>query len=306
MADFEVELLTSEINVTLVLEKTVGGEGSGVSTWEELEGKPSTFPPSTHNHDDLYFTEAEVATALGAKSDVGHNHNDLYFTEAEVATALGAKSDVGHNHNDLYFTEAETTALITARGNYARPFRVQPNEWFLSSQNVGTGYSATGVSSTAANSNGRAKITPFYIAEPTTIDALALHCVAANPGVGAVIRLGIYADNNGRPGDVIVDAGTASINTATLKTLTFAPIVLQPGFYWAVGATQNLDTAAGNPTFSSVTGGQTIGIGTVPASNNMFPIATVTLAGALTANPSLSVAASTSGAVFHIWIRRSA
>lgn len=56
----------------------------------------------THNHDDRYFTEAEVTTLLAGKSDTGHTHDDRYYTEAEVTTLLAGKSDTGHNHSGVY------------------------------------------------------------------------------------------------------------------------------------------------------------------------------------------------------------
>lgn len=37
-----------------------------------------------HNHDDLYYTEAEVDALIEAKLSEGHNHDDLYYTKAEV------------------------------------------------------------------------------------------------------------------------------------------------------------------------------------------------------------------------------
>lgn len=44
--------------------------GSGLSvSWNDVTDKPSTFPPSTHTHDDRYYTESEVNTALSAKAD---------------------------------------------------------------------------------------------------------------------------------------------------------------------------------------------------------------------------------------------
>ena len=35
----------------------------------DISGIPSTFPPSTHNHDDRYYTESEMDTALAGKQD---------------------------------------------------------------------------------------------------------------------------------------------------------------------------------------------------------------------------------------------
>jgi hypothetical protein len=83
---------------------------AGASDWDDITDKPATFPPSTHNHDDRYMTDAEVAAAIaaggsGAPSwdDVTdkpttfppdtHNHDDRYYTEAEVTTLLAAKAD---------------------------------------------------------------------------------------------------------------------------------------------------------------------------------------------------------------------
>lgn len=299
--DLTFELEADEINLYGQPPTMTGGGGAVDSVNGETGEIVLTQDDIADGITAKQYTQTEKTKLAGIADGATANDTDANLKNRSNHTGTQTASTISD-----FSAAADARIAATSIGRYGRPFRVQPNEYFLSSQSVGTGYSATGVSSTAANSNGRGKITPFYISEPTTIDALALHCIATNAGVGAVIRLGIYADNNGRPGDIVIDAGTASINTATLKTLTFSPIVLQPGFYWAIGATQNLDTAGGNPTFSSVTGGQTIGIVSAPASNNMFPLATVTLPGVLTANPSLTVAASTSGTVFHIWIRRSA
>ncbi len=109
-------------------------------------------PPDAHNHDDLYFTEAETATAIQTAIDLievawvditgkpatfppsAHTHDDRYFTEAEtnnaIAEALAAVDfevewvditgkpatfppDV-HTHDDRYYTEAETDAEIAS------------------------------------------------------------------------------------------------------------------------------------------------------------------------------------------------
>ena len=38
-----------------------------VRSWGNITGKPSTFPPAAHSHDDRYYTEAEMNTKLAAK-----------------------------------------------------------------------------------------------------------------------------------------------------------------------------------------------------------------------------------------------
>lgn len=66
--------------------------GSATSVpWSGVTNKPSTFPPSTHNHDDRYFTEAEVTTKLATKVDAvsgkGLSTND--YTTAEKTKLAG-------------------------------------------------------------------------------------------------------------------------------------------------------------------------------------------------------------------------
>ena len=109
--------------------------------WEsDISNKPSTFPPSAHNHDDRYYTEQETDSLLNGKSDVGHEHDDRYYTEQEMNILLSQKantadlgtlaakdkadweSDVSnkpasfppssHNHDDRYYTETEINDFL--------------------------------------------------------------------------------------------------------------------------------------------------------------------------------------------------
>nr|DAW77238.1 MAG TPA: hypothetical protein [Caudoviricetes sp.] len=37
--------------------------------WGNVSGKPSTYAPSSHTHDDRYYTESEMNTKLNAKAE---------------------------------------------------------------------------------------------------------------------------------------------------------------------------------------------------------------------------------------------
>lgn len=66
----ELENITLDSNLQIVyddllvlkaeLEAIIEGGISATFTWDNLAGKPDTFPPSAHNHNELYYTKTEV------------------------------------------------------------------------------------------------------------------------------------------------------------------------------------------------------------------------------------------------------
>lgn len=70
---------------------------SHTHAWDSITGKPSSFTPSSHTHDDRYYTESEMNTKLAGKSDTSHTH---------AATETGAFSGVAANGEGyLRFTD---------------------------------------------------------------------------------------------------------------------------------------------------------------------------------------------------------
>lgn len=67
------------------------GSANSVS-WGNVSGKPSTYAPSSHTHDDRYYTESEINTKLNGKANSSHTHDDRYYTESEMNTKLNAKA----------------------------------------------------------------------------------------------------------------------------------------------------------------------------------------------------------------------
>jgi hypothetical protein len=96
--------------------------------WDNVSGKPSSFTPSSHTHDDRYYTESEIDTKLSGKSDTTHNHNSTYLgitAKAESAKSADsvAWSNVSgkpstytpssHTHDDRYYTESEINTKLS-------------------------------------------------------------------------------------------------------------------------------------------------------------------------------------------------
>lgn len=76
---------------------------------------------------------------------------------------------------------------------------------------------------------------PTFIDDRTRIDRLAARVSAAV--AGATVRLGIYGDSAGLPGNLLLDAGTIDAATAGAKELT-VDLTLPPGRYWLGGVSQ--------------------------------------------------------------------
>lgn len=68
---------------------TPGGNPLSVAaSWAAITGKPATFPPDAHAHDDLYFTEAEITTLLAGKADTSHGHAATGITYNNATSGL--------------------------------------------------------------------------------------------------------------------------------------------------------------------------------------------------------------------------
>ena len=87
--------------------------------WNNVSGKPSTYTPSSHTHDDRYYTESEIDTKLSGKANSSHTHDDKYYTESEIDTKLGGKSNTDHTHSN-YLTGI-TKAMVTNALGYTPP-----------------------------------------------------------------------------------------------------------------------------------------------------------------------------------------
>ena len=90
-----------------------GGEGGPVY-WDDVLSKPSTFPPSTHNHDDRYFTETEsdarfVRTVNGSGPDGNGN--------VVVATDVGSVEwDAIEDKPSTFTPSSHTHAIADVTG----------------------------------------------------------------------------------------------------------------------------------------------------------------------------------------------
>jgi lysophospholipase L1-like esterase len=119
---------------------------------------------------------------------------------------------------------------------------------------------ARGTSAMLGNSNMRAA--PWQTERSVSLARIGVDISGAGQS-GAVVRLGVYADNGqGYPGALLVDAGTVAADTTGVKEATIA-LALPPGLYWLVACVQDAPTT--QPTVRTVanwTPDVPIGLGT--------------------------------------------
>lgn len=91
----------------------------------------------------------------------------------------------------------------------------------------------------AANASGislnSASASPCFVSKATTVDRITLY-ITTGGSAGAVIRLGIYADNGSMwPGALVVDAGTIpTTSSGSTQELTISTSLSTAGVYWLV------------------------------------------------------------------------
>ncbi len=94
---------------------------------------------------------------------------------------------------------------------------------------------ANGAGNASGISVNSASASPCFVSKATTVDRIALY-ITTGGSAGAVIRLGIYADNGSMwPGALVVDAGTVpSTASASSQELTISAALSTAGVYWLV------------------------------------------------------------------------
>jgi hypothetical protein len=88
-----------------------------------------TIDPA-HNHDSRYYTESEVDTKLGNKSDTGHLHDSRYYTQSEadgnfynswtIEEGDGEQTTIGSGEKLEIFGGTDMNTEITSTGSETR------------------------------------------------------------------------------------------------------------------------------------------------------------------------------------------
>ena len=89
----------------------------------DISGIPSAFPPETHNHDDRYYTETEVDTALAGKQNTLTFDSTPTASSTNPVTSGGIKTYV--DSHDVF----KITGTVSASNYTLTDSRINDNHW---------------------------------------------------------------------------------------------------------------------------------------------------------------------------------
>lgn len=97
------------------------------TSYDMVTDKPTNFPPSSHNHDDRYYTEAEMNTKLTAKLDTTGNASNVTntFTQASTLANLTTGEKLSVSFGKIMKAIAD---LISHIGNKSNPHVVTKSQ----------------------------------------------------------------------------------------------------------------------------------------------------------------------------------
>lgn len=85
--------------------------------WDDITGKPATFPPSSHTHPISDVTNLQ--TALDGKAASVHTHAISDVTSLQ--TALDGKAALSHTHTKSQITDFAHTHTLSQITDYTPP-----------------------------------------------------------------------------------------------------------------------------------------------------------------------------------------
>ena len=306
----------NRIGTTYLADGTAGASNylRGDQTWSTISAADVGAAPTSRNltastglsgGGDL-SADRSFSVLYGTTAGTAAQGNDTRLSDARTPLAHKTSHQSGGS-DELALAGAQITSGTVAVARLATqapptPTPYASNDWVPLWTGLGGAAASTTVGGTPTSSNNAVRYQPVWIGQTASLIGLGIDVSAANAGASAVVRLGLYSDSSGRPGTVLVDAGTASLNTAVAKELTFSSVSLSPGWYWLALATQSLDTAGTNPTFRGLQNSASLATRTsVPsattAQDAVFVSSSVT--GAFGNSPTVTVGTTAIG--FKLW-----
>ena len=102
----DISLAAADVGALASSGKAVSASSADAVAWGNVTGKPSTFSPSSHTHDDRYYTESEMNTKLNGKANTSGTYANLSVGSATRAASGDFYFGKGHLYSrDLQYME---------------------------------------------------------------------------------------------------------------------------------------------------------------------------------------------------------
>lgn len=99
-----------------LLTTNISGNAATASSvaWENVSGKPGSFTPASHTHDDRYYTESEINTKLNAKANSSHTHTKSQITDFPTSMPASDVYSWAKQSNKPSYTIGEVSGNLPA------------------------------------------------------------------------------------------------------------------------------------------------------------------------------------------------
>lgn len=138
----DVKNIQTSLDEKVPTSRTVNGKA--LSSNITLSASDVGAAPSSHSHDDLYYTEVEIDTKLESKSDTSHKHDNLYDAKGS-ASAVQANLDEVSNTLSSHTGNSNIHVTTTNKTNW--------NTAYTHSQATHARTDATKVEDSSTNGN---------------------------------------------------------------------------------------------------------------------------------------------------------
>lgn len=170
---------------------------------------------------------------------------------ATYSGALGVGSSIlgGYLATAPATPGSNLVSTMTALGPYSNPRTLSPRGQVASTKSGVYGFLGLAVTTSVTLGNGNERAIALFFPEPCTLSKIGLEVTSAGGDSGALVRLGIRADNgHGYPGTLILDAGTIDGSSATIQEIAISQAVY--GLVWITATVQGVVTT--QPTVRAV------------------------------------------------------
>ena len=262
--------------------------------WSGVTGKPSSYPPASHNHDERYYTETEMNSKLAEKAPKVHTHvksevglgNVDNTADANKSVKYAASAGTAASCTGNAATATTATKLATARSINGTNFDGSGN---ITTATWGTARNIT-IGSTKKSVNGGADVS-WSLSEIGA--AAASHSHSYLPLSGGTLTGNLnLKPASGEGGEIHLDASTAN------RTENGIILDQQGGNFRIFGvpsADGTTKTGSGtplviNPYSKTITGGYTLTgalSGNASTASKWTTARTLTLSGSVTGSASI-------------------